>query len=664
MRRAVFSSTLAAILLSSAHAAAAPTVWAIDDGEKLRRDAIDTPFETGRDNPIWVPGSAIKLVAVRNETVAFQIVVEADTAALDGVTVDLAELVGPGGAIKNEPGATDITRPAGRRIERFVEHFVEIKRVSGNTTKPTESLGWRAGSGPDPSRWVGFVPDALIPVEVAPAWSPYPMRVAPKQNGIVWVDVTVPRGQAPGVYRGDVVVKSSAGPLATLPVELTVHPVVLPDAPAKTMLYYELDSLASRMGNGPAAETNLWKLLHRHGLSAMHQALSAADLPRKLPALDGSLYTPANGYDGPGEGQGDGVLSLGTYGDYGAPTAARLTQVEGVATALAQARLIGKLDVFVYAADESCASPYGQGWVSLLASSKNADAKNIPVAWTCYQNPVAQPVHIPILPGQSYDAKAAQAAKAAGKRVWAYNGVRPHTGTFMIDTEAVSLRVNAWLQGMFDIERWYYWETVYWYDGVNGGQGPVDPFVTAENFHNRDGDYCNGDGMLLYPGKQVDRFTSHSIGTDALIASIRLKNLRRGVQDAGYMQLARAADPARVDSIVRKAIPKALSESSSGQPAWGERGKPFHDARMELLGVVTGSPPGTGPGPVSPDADGGTGPGAAPTGPGAGAAGEAAAGGCGCRSTSRAGDSAGGVAALGLGLGVLVLAGRRRRGSR
>ena len=52
--------------------------------------------------------------------------------------------------------------------------------------------------------------------------------------------------------------------------------------------------------------------------------------------------------------------------------------------------------------------------------------------------------------------------------------------------------------------------------------------------------------MLVYPGRQIDGFAAHSVGMDGVIASIRLKNLRRGIQDAGYLQLARARDAAMV----------------------------------------------------------------------------------------------------------------------
>ena len=110
-----------------------PSVWLIDDGQKVRRDAVDTPWEQGADNPVWSPGEPLRLIALRDEVVAFQVVVEADGSPLDNVTVDFAGLTGPDGArIENAPGADDPTRSVGRRIERFVAHFVDIRRPSAS----------------------------------------------------------------------------------------------------------------------------------------------------------------------------------------------------------------------------------------------------------------------------------------------------------------------------------------------------------------------------------------------------------------------------------------------------------------------------------------------------------------------------------------------------
>lgn len=628
-------------------ATGAPLVWAIDDGEKIKQDAPPEALARGAGNPVWSPGQPIRLFAMKNETVAFQIVVAADASPLAGVTVELESLATESTAIANAPGAVDPTRYVGRPIERFVEHFFDVPRPSGGK-QPGESLGWAPGSGPNAGKWTGKLPDALIPVEVAPAWSPYPMTIAPHTNGIVWIDVTVGKSQPPGLYKGPLLVRAGGVVLASLPVELEIVDVTLPERPVRTMLYHARDALDRRMGQSAnAAEEHYFRLLHRHRMSPMHGAMTAAETARRLPMLDGSFYTAQRGYEGPLEGMGDGVLSLGTYGGFGVPDATKLAAVEEIADLLANKSLFATTDTFVYAIDEDCSSPHGAKWKALLAGSKNQSVKNVRVAWTCSESASKQPVDIPIQLA-TFDAKETARARALGKEVWAYNGRMPQTASFLTDAPAIGLRVNGWLAGMFDIGRWFFWETTFWYDDNRGGHGPYDPFVTAETFHNADGDHSMGDGVLVYPGKQVDMFTSHSIGMSGVLASIRLKNWRRGIEDAGYLQLAHAADASRAEAIARDLLPRVLSAAKDGQPpSWSDAPKPYFDARRALLALI---PRG---------ASGGPGVGAKPGAAGPAMESKVTGSRCGgCRGCNQAGSGGAGAASAALLLALLV---RRRR---
>ncbi len=646
MRAPVAGLVTLALLIAASRAEAG--VWAIDDGEKVKQDDLASPLAQGEGNPVWAPNQPIRLFAMKNETVAFQIVVGADAGPLSNVTVDLDGLTSESGSIKNADGANDPLKYAGRPIERFVEHFFDIPRQSGGAVA-NESLGWVKGSGPPKDKWIGKWPDALIPVEVAPPWSPYPMTIAQGQNGVVWIDITVPKSQAPGKYKGNVVVKAAGTDLASLPLELDVVGIELPDLPVKTMVAYGWDEEIGKRTGSPEAEKAFAKLLHRHRIAPMHAARTTAEVERQLSALDGSLFTAANGYEGPNEGAGDGILSLGAYGTFGEPTATTLQAVESIADLLAQKGLLEKVDTFVYAIDEDCGSSYGATWKSLIDGSANANVKKVRVGWTCSGDPTKQPVDI-VMQLATFDPEKAKAARAAGKEVWSYNGVFPWNGAFLTDTPAISTRVNGWLSAMFDVGRWFYWEATFWYDGNRGGKGPYDPFATGETFHNHHGDYCMGDGVLVYPGKQVDMFTEHSIGLDGVVASIRLKNWRRGVEDAGYLQLARKVEAAKADAIAKGLLPAVFTEAKRGtQPSWGEAGKPFFDARRALLNMLPGgesvkAPDGSEftpkPPPANDESDGG--------------------GGClGCRQASKIG---GGALAL-LAAVIFFVVRSRRRGS-
>jgi len=626
-----------AAVFASHRAAAAPSVWMVDDGEKIRRDALSTSFESGVDNPIWAPGGVARLFAMRNESVAFQVVVEADDAALDAVTVELDELDGPDGAkmVEGPPAARGATAESGR-IERFVEHFVDVRRASGGRNRG-ESRGWERGSGPPEREWVGPVPDALIPVGPAHDWNPYPMRIEPRQNGIVWIDVQVPRAQAAGMYRGDVVVRLEDAVLARLPVELEVVDATLPDRTVATALSYDHEELEERVG--PYAERQLWQLLHAHRISPMNDATSPSDVDRAYPALSGSLYTQQQGYVGPAPGMGDGVLAIGAHGAFGGPDGATLERVRSVADRVAEQKLLGATDMVLYAADEQCSSPWGAGWRALVRDSDDANLRRVRVGWTCSLDPTAQPVDVPMMHA-AFDVARVNAARAQGKESWVYDGVRPHTGTFLVDDDAVSPRVNGWLSAMYRVPRWVVRDSTHWY--AEHGDVPIDPFADAESFRS-ESEWANGEGMLLYPGKQLDAFEEHSVGLQGVLASIRLKNWRRGLEDAGYLQMARDRDPARADAVARWLVPAAFDEAKAGDaPSWGSRGKPFYEARRALLAIVLGQPPVLLPPRTATEP----------------APGVAAMAGVGC---SRGLTEAGGGIALGLVVGAMGLGRLRRR---
>jgi hypothetical protein len=414
------------------------------------------------------------------------------------------------------------------------------------------------------------VPDALIPVERAAPWAPYPLPVMAHTNGIVWVDIDVPRDQAPGTYRGDIEVATETGPLASIPVEVDVEPLVLPEPRAEATVFYDPEELTSRIG--PGAEPELWRMLHAHRIAPLHDATSPADVARQEEALTG----------------GNAVLAIGAYGELGAPDAANLARVESIADALAAAKALAGTDVFVYADDERCTSKWGEQWRKLLGSSHDPNARRIRVAWTCTSDPSEQPVDIPILLAR-YDPAQASAAQSRGKEVWVYNGVLPRTGTFLLDADAVSPRINGWLAAIYGIRRWFYWESTYWY-GRHRAE-PIDPFVEPESLRNEDGDWANGDGVLVYPGRQRDAFREHSLDYDGVAPSIRLKNWRRGLQDAGYLELARARDRAAADAVARALVPAAFDEARPGRPpSWSPRGAAFFDARRALLAIAEGRP--------------------------------------------------------------------------
>lgn len=69
----------------------------------------------------------------------------------------------------------------------------------------------------------------------------------------------------------------------------------------------------------------------------------------------------------------------------------------------------------------------------------------------------------------------------------------------------------------------------------------------------------DGNGVLFYPGTEV-LSPSNSYCLSGPIVSPRLKHWRRGVLDVDYLTLARAIDPAAVDALLQKFVPRVLWE--------------------------------------------------------------------------------------------------------
>lgn len=558
-----------------------PKVWAMDDGTRIGGTDGAHPAMAG--SAAWSPRDGLRLFALPGETVAFQVIVSAGAERLEGVAVGLSELAGPDGyALRRGDGPFSA-------IERFVSYELAMARRSGGA-KARESLGWSAAAAPPGPPPGGSIPDPLVPVRLAdhPAASrgelpwDYPMTVPAGQHRVVWVDVTFPDDAPAGIYRG--VVEATVVE-ARIPVTIEVGAVRLPYRALRNMLYFEPEDVERRAG--AAAIEHYLKLIHRHHLSTIVTLRSVEDVQRHRRLMDGSLFTEAEGYSGPGAGVASDVAIIGCYGALGLPDDEKLAAVEAMLIELEALGLRddpGAVDVFLYAVDEQCDSPRGPAWRRALDTSDSPRLRSLRVGHTCSRPPAGQPVDLVMMFAPQYQPALAEAGLAADKRVWIYNGTLPRTGTFLSDGWPISLRANAWIQAHHQIERWFYWESTFWDDDNRGGKGPYDPWATAETFHNQDGDHCNGDGVLVYPGGQKEPGRL-DLGFEGVVASMRLKQWRRGIQDGGYLELARARDESATRAISARLVGESFTATE--RPAFPTEGAPWLQARRELFAIIT-----------------------------------------------------------------------------
>ncbi|MBW2734175.1 MAG: DUF4091 domain-containing protein [Deltaproteobacteria bacterium] len=556
-------------------------LWAVGESTKVKATQTEHPLRA--KNAIF-DGKVIKLFGLRNEVVSFQLVLVGGSEATEGVTVQLAAL----GTIKNGAVSDDPDRYyLERNIEIFVEHYLPIKH-------PSLKIVWKPWSDSQPKRahWEGLMPDGLVPHRK-------PFNVPARRTQGIWVDIYIPKDAPAGVQRGAARIKAGSGHCGLgsceLPVELEVLDKSLPDeSHTKTMLYFsggenDRDAMPARYFKDvwevdekkvQALRDRHYKLGRRHRVTMFIGVLDKPDEALKA-RLSGKAFTRAEGYYGPGEGLGQDIYSIYTYGLKDLDTAAATKWQSFFA------QHAPKVDYFYYTLDEPHSA---EQYEKVQRRAKRAAA--VPSFVTATYRPQLEGVEIFAAIADAYKREAARKAKDAGKRVWIYNGVRPFTGTFMTDDVGCSPRVIPWIQYKYGIPRWFYWESTYYKD-FQGDRGHVDVWADPQNFRNGDGDKLNGDGLLIYPGRDL-KFPSQDKGIDGPLPSMRLKAWRRGIQDVEYLALAKAAGhQAFVDELLAAMVPRALDETRAGDPvSWPEDGERWVKARRMLFELLkTGKAP-------------------------------------------------------------------------
>lgn len=622
----------------SARPTASLVVWANEGGDKVAREE-----QRATRNPASVlnrrwDGTGVKLFGAANETVSFNLVLEAGE-NIAAASVEIDALAGPDGAsISSRPATGDgVFDTTGRDIEVFLVRYLPIEGLSllsydsyDERHVPRRLRRPWSGEGIGQGRWTErpdhdrHYPDIAVPIE----WQPR-FDIAAGQSQSVWVDVTIPRDARAGRYSGFARVRLDGETVKCIPVDLDVRRFALPDVPAaKTMVVLGQADVAERYtgkrwpdpGSPEAATARLvrdrhFQMAHRHRLSLI-DGDAGQDQPSAewLPRLNGSLFTRAKGYSGPGEGVGNGVYSIGTYGSWGWKSggeAAMRAHADAWETWFAANS--PATERFLYLIDESTDYAQTEQWAAWLKNHPGPGRSLKSFATIPLPDAVSKVPSLDIAaswfavadPAVWRPALANHLAKP-GRAFFMYNGKRPATGSFALEDDGIALRQLAWAQYKMKVDRWFYWESTY-YNDYQSGRGQTNVFRTAQTFGSLAGfdeirgktgwNYSNGDGVLFYPG--TDRlFPAESYGRLGPIASLRLKLWRRGIQDVDYLVLAAKVDPARTAAIVQRMVPKALWEYGVSDPAdptwvrsdiaWSTDPDDWEAARAELADIIEG----------------------------------------------------------------------------
>jgi hypothetical protein len=620
--------------------------WANEGGDKVTQD--ETRASSGGAssviNSVW-NGSQITLSGAGNETVSFNLILEALKSTASNVSVSLQSLTGPNGAQISSVPATGngVFNWIDRNIELFYVRYLQInglslisyetydeRHIPQKLERPWTGAGNGAGVWTDRPNHNKYYPDIAVPIELVPTFN-----VAATQNQSVWGDIYIPSGTPAGVYSGTITVKEGTNVSYSIPIQLTVRPFQLPDTPSsKTMAYLGDSEISERFTgiaypNGGTPQDNLrlqvrntyYQLAHRHKISLIDSDTGntawSNDAPRPewQSRLDGTLFTSANGYAGPGVGVSNGVYSIGTYGSW-------TWQSQGQSGMQTHTNNweqwfetnFPNVTHFLYLIDESTDFTQTEQWANWMKTNPGI-GKNLKSFATLNLTDAVASVPDLSIATSWFEVGITSAWQSAyntfkstpGNLYFDYNGKRPSQGSFATDDDGVALRELPWAQFKKGVDRWMFWESSY-YNDYQGGRGETDVFNTAATFSGTISqdpvlgetgwNHSNGDGLLFYPGTDMI-YPKSSYGVNGPFASLRLKHWRRGIQDVDYINLAYAINPTATMAIVNAMVPEALWEYGVTDPtdptwvrtniSWSINPDDWESARAQLAAIIQGT---------------------------------------------------------------------------
>ncbi|MBI4585206.1 MAG: DUF4091 domain-containing protein [Planctomycetes bacterium] len=498
--------TLAGAAACVSRAAAAPPAMSV----QLASGLIRVRPEGG---PTLPPFGGIK--AACNEYEPFQIVVRAGSKGLKEVSVELSDFRGDGGRL--------IPR---RCLALFREHFVEVAEPS---PKSKEGKGWY------PDALIPFLDSKSVQPPAGARFNAVPFDVAPGGNQAVWVDVRVEKDAAPGDYTGAVTVAARGQAAITVPVQLTVWNFILPDRPSLRSNFGGFGGRVAREHGIEPSAPEFRPLERRYA-----EALAAHRLSPPIPAYllpkvraDGSI-DPAGTHPALKEWMeslqvtGFPIDLLGSD-PLGKDRERNRTYLRSIHAYL-KANGWEKL-AYIYVLDEpNDANAYEE--VRRRARLIHEAQPGIKVL--CTEQPVPQDpdwgtlagsvdIWVPLWP--LFDEKAGRERLAAGEELWSYTALCQgekgrDTPFWEIDFPLLNYRIPAWMSWRCGMTGLLYWSTVY---REKVGDAWTRPRTYGE---------FNGEGSLFYPGAPA--------GLAGPVASMRLKQIREGLEDYEYLALLAA----------------------------------------------------------------------------------------------------------------------------
>ncbi|MCI5131947.1 MAG: hypothetical protein D3904_10565, partial [Candidatus Electrothrix sp. EH2] len=299
-------------LLLGSSSAAINRIWAVDDGEKIKRENTNSFLAHSPKNKVW-NGGEIKIFGAKNEIVAFQLIIESDEEGVENVAVTLDSLTHFKSKyiIKN----SEINRTENDNIQLFREYYIYITERSN-----TPQHWWpNARCLPDHD-FLGWIPDALIPLDISSQDKITSFDIFPESNQSIWIDIYIPKDAITGVFKGLLTILENNDEVKSIPVSLEVLNFALPDQTHYKNFFFATQQDIAReykvQRDTPEydmIEGKYFQMAHRHRMD-LTMNCSLEDMKKHYGKyITGEYYTKRYKYQGPGINTPHGTYSIGTY---------------------------------------------------------------------------------------------------------------------------------------------------------------------------------------------------------------------------------------------------------------------------------------------------------------------------------------------------------------
>ena len=447
-------------------------------------------------------GTEVSLSAARDEYQSFQIVVNGASTSLSNVNVNISNLEGPNGEVIPRTSFT-----------LYREKYVYVSSSSPNWGGTNKPLG------------TGWYPDALIPFTDPETGKPLPRAtltavpfdVKAGSNQPIWVDLLVPQTATAGQYSGAYTVTSDQGTF-TGPISLTVWNFTLPATPSlKTAFLFSHAGIAEaqkellRNKISPSATpASQMPLMKGRGLNATDTGpFSGADVGNcKM-----SPAPPVSQFKSRTTGQQPGVLLYDYSADEIGHCANLYPTIQQWAHNMHEAGISNLVSMSPNPALYSDGSGTGRSAVDIWVL--------LPVM---YNNAKSEVDHV----------------LKKGDSVWSYNTLvqDAYSPKWEIDFDPINFRIQpGFINQSLNLTGLLYWRIDRW---------TSDPWNNVNNTGAFSSANYPGEGMLVYPGQPA--------GIQGVVASMRLKWLRDGVEDYEYIQILKTLGKADLAMQIARSI--------------------------------------------------------------------------------------------------------------